>query len=143
MGNICRSPMAWAVCRKLAADQGREKEFEFDAAGTDAYHIGQPMDERAKAVLQAHHYPVGKQRCRQVKPEDFERFDWILTMDRDNLDALRRRCPVEQAHKLRLFLSFSKLDTDEVPDPYYGDKAGFERVLQLCEAGARGFLASL
>lgn len=144
MGNICRSPMACAVTRRLATELGRVPELEFDSAGTHAYHIGQRMDERASQLLTQRKYPPGKGRSRQIKPEDFERFDLILAMDQDNLETLKRLCPAQRQHKLRLFLSFSpELDTGEVPDPYYGNLAGFERVLSLCEAGARGLLANI
>lgn len=142
MGNICRSPMACTVARHLAASDGRAAEFDFDSAGTHAYHVGQRMDERASTLLTQRNYPVTKRRSRQVGPGDFERFDLILAMDNDNLETLRRLCPTPQQHKLRLFLSFSpELETREVPDPYYGNLAGFERVLALCEAGARGLLS--
>jgi len=144
MGNICRSPMACVVARHLAAKRARVSDLEFDSAGTHAYHVGQRMDERASKLLSQHNYPVGKGRSRQVKAEDFERFDLILAMDEDNLETLKRLCPAQQQHKLRLFLSFSpELNTNEVPDPYYGNLAGFERVLALCEAGARGLLARI
>ncbi len=141
MGNICRSPMACVVTRQLAMELGRAAEFEVDSAGTHAYHAGQRMDERASQLLHQHKYPVGKSRSRQVRPEDFDRFDLILAMDQDNLDHLQRLCPSQLQHKVKLFLSFnSTLDTGEVPDPYYGNLAGFERVLSLCEAGARALL---
>jgi len=144
MGNICRSPMACTVARQLAAEVGRASDLEFDSAGTHAYHIGQRMDERASKLLLQRNYPAGKGRSRQVKPEDFERFDLILAMDEDNLETLKRLCPAQQQHKLRLFLSFSpELASSEVPDPYYGNLAGFERVLALCETGARGLLAKI
>lgn len=142
MGNICRSPMACTVARCMAARLARASEFEFDSAGTHAYHIGQRMDERASTLLSRRNYPVAKSRSRQVEPEDFERFDLILAMDNDNLETLKQLCPIQQQHKLRLFLSFCpELETQEVPDPYYGSLAGFERVLALCEAGARGLLS--
>lgn len=144
MGNICRSPMACAVTRHLATKMGRTAEIEIDSAGTHAYHVGQRMDARASQLLTQRQYPVGKGRSRQIKPEDFDHFDLILAMDLDNLDNLRRLCPPPQQHKLRLFLSFSPdLAVQEVPDPYYGNLAGFERVLSLCETGARALLARI
>jgi len=144
MGNICRSPMACTVARQLATELGRASDLEFDSAGTHAYHIGQRMDERASKLLAQHKYPPSKARSRQVKPEDFQRFDLILAMDEDNLETLKRLCPAQQQHKLRLFLSFCpELNTSEVPDPYYGNLTGFERVLTLCETGARGLLAKV
>lgn len=144
MGNICRSPMACVVTRHLAAAAGRQSDLTIDAAGTDAFHAGQRMDERARAALSKRNYSPGKERCRQVQPEDFERYDLILAMDEDNLATLQRRCPGPLQHKLRLFLSYApNLETTEVPDPYYGNQAGFERVLDLCEAGARALLTKI
>jgi protein-tyrosine phosphatase len=79
-----------------------------------------------------------------VSEADFERFDLILAMDRDNVAQLLRRCPHEHVGKIRLFLDFATdIAEDEVPDPYYGSAQGFERVLDLCEAGAQGLLAAL
>jgi len=144
MGNICRSPMACAVVQQMATELGRLSDLEFDSAGTHAYHIGQRMDERAAKLLAQQNYPLSKGRSRQVKPEDFERFDLILAMDQDNLETLKRLCPAEQQHKLRLYLSFCpEIDTCEVPDPYYGNLAGFERVFDLCQTGARALLANV
>jgi len=133
--------MACTVARHMVAQAGRQRELAIDAAGTDAFHVGQRMDERARATLIQHNYEPSKDRSRQIRTEDFERYDLILAMDEDNLAALRRRCPVALQHKLRLFLTYApELGTGEVPDPYYSNQAGFERVLQLCEAGARGLL---
>ena len=85
-----------------------------------------------------------RQRSRQLLDADFERFDLLIAMDRQNLDNLRRQCPPEHQHKLHLLLEFApQLDVDEVPDPYYGNVAGFERVLDLCESGVSGLLAHL
>ena len=91
--------------------------------------------------MTARHYAMGNTRSRRVIPQDFERFDLLLAMDEDNLAALQRQCPPEQLHKLRLLLSYApELGEREVPDPYFGGLAGFERVLDLCEAGVRGLL---
>ncbi|MBT3067064.1 low molecular weight protein-tyrosine-phosphatase [Rhodoferax sp. U11-2br] len=143
MANVCRSPMACAVARQLAHTQGCGTQLHFDSAGTHA-HIGKRLDVRAQAVLLKHQYTPPKTRSRGVTVTDFERFDLILAMDEANLAALRRQCPISLHGKLRLLLSFApELGMSEVPDPYYGDLAGFERVLGLCEAGARGLLAEL
>lgn len=140
MANVCRSPMACAVARQLAHTQGRANQLHFDSAGTHA-HSGKRLDARAQAVLRKHQYTSPKTRSRGVTAPDFERFDLILAMDEANLVALQRQCPISLHGKLRLLLSFApELGLTEVPDPYYGDLAGFERVLSLCEAGARGLL---
>lgn len=141
MGNVCRSPMAQAVSLHLAAQAGLARQIQIDSAGTRAMRGNQAADPRAKAVLSARGYTAGKTKSRQVTERDFERYDLILSMDQSNLNDLRRMCPDENAHKLRLFLEFAgAVDTREVPDPYYGNVQGFERVLDLCEAGARGLV---
>lgn len=141
MGNICRSPMAMAVAKKLARDAGRARDFEFESAGTLAQRVGERADPRAKSVLLGRDYEAGNARARRVIDQDFERFDLILAMDQANMASLQRQCPPKYIGKLRLFLDFApEAGVDEVPDPYYGNLAGFERVLDLCEAGARGLI---
>ena len=141
MGNICRSPMAQIVMLRLAEQAGLGRNIQVDSAGTHVGRGSEPPDPRAKTVLTARGYAVGKLRSRQVGEQDFERYDLILAMDQANLNNLRALCPTEQAHKLRLFLEFAPdLELREVPDPYYSNLQGFERVLELCEAGARGLV---
>ena len=144
MGNVCRSPMAQQVTQHLATQAGMAGDVLVDSAGTQAGRGGQPIDPRAKTVLTQRGYPVGKGRARQIGDKDFDRFDMILAMDQANMNELRQLCPGEHTHKLRLLLEFAPATgVQEVPDPYYGSVAGFERVLGLCEAGARGLLAQL
>ena len=144
MGNICRSPTAEGVTRVFAERAGVAAEFEFDSAGTHGYHIGEPPDARTRKVAAQRGYDLSLLKGRQVNSYDFERFDHILAMDRSNLELLRRACPEEHQHKLRLFLEFGpSLEEDEVPDPYYGGAEGFEHVLDLVEAAASGLLETL
>lgn len=141
MGNICRSPMARAVAQQMAQDAGYAQEFEFDSAGTLAQHAGERADPRARTVLLSRDYEPGNTRARRVNDQDFERFDLILAMDQTNLAALQRLCPAQHLSKLHLLLEFApSAGVNEVPDPYYGNLAGFERVLDLCEAGVRGLI---
>ena len=141
MGNICRSPMAEAVARKLAGDANLSQHWKFDSAGTHAHHAGERPDPRAAAALASRNYTMGRIRSRRVVASDFQQFDLILPMDAGNLAELERVCPPEHAGKLRLFLAFAEgLGETEVPDPYYGNAAGFAHVLDLCEAGARGLI---
>jgi len=141
MGNICRSPTAEGVARTLAETRGLAARFEFDSAGTHDYHVGRPPDPRARAAAAQRGYDLSTLRARQVDASDFERFDRILAMDRDNLALLRKACPDEQRGKLALFLGFStRFDLAEVPDPYYGGPEGFERVLDLVEDAVQGLL---
>lgn len=144
MGNICRSPTAEGVLRTFLEREGLAQRVDVDSAGTHAYHIGKAPDPRTLQAAARRGYDLAALRARQVNDFDFVRFDHILAMDRDNLALLRRACPAEHSHKLGLFLDYAPAcDEDEVPDPYYGDADGFERVLDLVEAAAAGFLASL
>lgn len=144
LGNICRSPSAEAVMRAIAAREAPELGIEVDSAGTAGYHIGSPPDERALEAARRRGYDMAALRARVVTPEDFEQFDLILAMDRNNLSILRRRAPAPARERVRLFLEFAPdADAAEVPDPYYGGPAGFEEVLDLVEAAARGLIAHL
>lgn len=142
MGNVCRSPMAQMVTLHLMAQAGLARNLQIDSAGTHAGRGCDRPDPRAKTVLCGRGYAIGKSRSRQVTERDFGRYDLILAMDQLNLNDLRRLCPADHMHKLRLFLEFAQgLNVRDVPDPYYGNVEGFERVLDLCEAGARGLVA--
>jgi protein-tyrosine phosphatase len=144
LGNICRSPTAEGVMRALAAREAPELALEVDSAGTAAYHVGEPPDPRMRAAAARRGYDLAALRARIVEPRDFESFDLILAMDRENLAVLRRRAPAAMHERLRLFLEFApRRESEEVPDPYYGGPNGFEEVLDLVEAAARGLLVYL
>jgi protein-tyrosine phosphatase len=149
MGNICRSPMARAVAERAVAQTGRERlsmtgRLTFDSAGTHAHHIGERIDPRAAAALLARGYPPVKGRSRRIDDADFEKFDLILAMDRSNLASLQNICPAQHVSKLGLLLDFADgMRGADVPDPYYGNAQGFERVLDLCELGASGLIRAL
>lgn len=140
MGNICRSPTAEGVARRLAERNRVADHFEFDSAGTHGYHIGNPPDIRARQAAAKRGYDLSQLRARQVNEFDFERFDRILAMDRDNLALLRQACPQAHYPKLGLFLEYASGSEDEVPDPYYGGPEGFERVLDMIEHTANGLI---
>ncbi|HLO93688.1 MAG TPA: low molecular weight protein-tyrosine-phosphatase [Burkholderiaceae bacterium] len=134
--NICRSPMAEAVFKAQAAVLGLGRVA---SAGAHASSRPQGMDTRAVAALSRRKYPVDRKwHSRRIEAEDYLRFDHILAMDLENLDALRRQCPPEQRHKLALLLDLVPDRVgQEVPDPYFGSTAGFENVLDLIELAAR------
>jgi len=143
-GNICRSPTADGVLRRLVREAGLGHLVEVDSAGTHDYHVGEAPDERAQRHARRRGYELGDLRARQVDASDFARFDLILAMDRGHLALLERAAPREHRHKLRLFMEFADgWSETEVPDPYYGGDAGFERVLDMIEAAAHGVLAEL
>ena len=143
MGNICRSPTAEGVFRYHAALAGLAEQLHIDSAGTHAYHTGEPPDHRARAAAERRGMSLDGIFARRVTAEDFERFDYVIAMDEDNLDRLRAEAPVEHHGKVRLFLEFGPSKEREVPDPYYGGAAGFERVLDLVEEASRGLLETL
>ena len=147
MGNICRSPMAQTVARKLANDAKLSQQLKFDSAGTHAHPAGERPDPRAVAAMSRRGYDAGRTRSRKITQADFRNFDLILAMDLANLAALQRLCPAEHLAKLKLYLEFcceAGSDTGcEVPDPYFGNTDGFEKVLDLCEAGALGLVRQL
>ena len=143
MGNICRSPTAEGVFRHHAESAGLSDQLVIDSAGTHAYHVGEPADRRARAAAQRRGISLEGIAARRVAADDFERFDFILAMDEDNLIRLQAESPDEHQHKVRLFLEFADVHETEVPDPYYGGAAGFERVLDLVEEASRGLLETL
>ena len=144
LGNICRSPTAEGVLRTLAAREAPELAIEVDSAGTAAYHVDEPPDPRSRQAAARRGYDLTALRARIVEPGDFERFDLILAMDRENLQVLRRRAPAGAHEHLRLFLEFApQAGPEDVPDPYYGGPNGFEEVLDLVEATTRSLLAHL
>jgi len=144
MGNICRSPLAHGLFEAMVAKEGLSEMIIVDSAGTHAYHVGNPPDPRSQETALRHGIDLSGQRARRVAQPDFERFDYILAMDRDNYSLLADSCPDEQRHKLSLFLEFApELPEREVPDPYYGGASGFEQVYNLVEAASRGLLEEI
>lgn len=141
MGNICRSPIVEAVARVEFARAGIAAEVA--SAGTEGYHVGERADPRAIEVGEAHGYPLATHRARQVERADFERYDHLLVMDRVNLQALQRFRPAQGGAAPALFLEQAGLGSDEVPDPYYGTRVDFERVVALARAGVAGLIRGL
>jgi protein-tyrosine phosphatase len=147
MGNICRSPTAEGVMRRLVREAGREHEFEIDSAGTGSWHTGDAPDRRATAAA-AERGTTLEGAARQVRPRDFEHFDLLLAMDRENLVELRTFSPDgDAAGKARLLREFDPGSAGapdlDVPDPYYGGPDGFEKVLDQVEAACQGLLDAL
>jgi protein-tyrosine phosphatase len=141
MGNICRSPTARGVFEKLVDDAGLTHAIEVDSAGTYAYHVGKPPDQRAMAAASRRGYDLSRLRARRIEVTDFEKFDYILAMDQENLRDMREILTPGAEDRLRLLMGFAREPGhSEVPDPYYGGGGGFERVLDLVEDAARGLL---
>lgn len=132
LGNICRSPTAHGVMESKLASQNLDW-VSVDSAGTAAYHIGKAPDQRTQQAARHRGYELSHLRARQVTEQDFYDFDYVLAMDNENirnLDAIR---PADATAKLLPALHFSNIDTNEVPDPYYGGSEGFDNVLDICE----------
>lgn len=150
LGNICRSPTAHGVFQHLVDRHDLRAAITVDSAGTGDWHIGRAPDSRSIATALGRGYDLSVLRARQVSAEDFARFDYILAMDAHNLRELQRLRPAQFRGELDLFLRYGSSrahagsgNLREVPDPYNGDSASFEHVLDLVEDAARGLLRAI
>lgn len=141
LGNICRSPAAEIIFRKLVTDAGRLAEFEIDSAGTIGHHSGSSPDPRMAETLRQRGFAIHG-RARQINIDDLAKFDLIVTMDETNLSDVKRLDPTGDQHsKIKPFMSFCRHHDDlRVPDPYYGGQRGFDHVISLLEDGCQGIL---
>ncbi len=144
LGNICRSPTAEGVLRHMLAEEAPHLSVDIDSAGTADYHIGSAPDLRSQRAAMRRGIDLSGLRARQVAPDDFERFDLILAMDRQNLRALEALRPRTSKARLKLFMEYAgRPGCVELPDPYGGDAEDFELVLDLAAAASRGLIAAL
>lgn len=144
MGNICRSPTAEGVFRHFVKQADATNFITIDSAGTHAYHVGEPPDSRSLATAQSRNIDMSNQRARRVDISDFETFDHILAMDKNNHHELMNMCPAHLQHKVELFMNYgTKFDETDVPDPYYGGASGFDHVFDLVEDASIGLLTQL
>jgi protein-tyrosine phosphatase len=141
LGNICRSPSAEGIMKKLVRDAGLEDQIFIDSAGTSGWHQGELPDSRMRAHAKRRGYVLDS-LSRPVRPSDFEEFDIILAMDDNNYHALKNRAPdIESEQKIYMMTDFSKkLKHDHVPDPYYGGADGFDLVIDILEDACEGLL---
>ncbi|MFT3991238.1 MAG: low molecular weight protein-tyrosine-phosphatase [Luteolibacter sp.] len=145
MGNICRSPAAEIIFRKLVDDAGLAGHIEIDSAGTIGYHRGSPPDSRMADTLRRKGYVIDG-KARRIQEEDLERFSLIVTMDEENLEHVRQLDTGGRYYeKIRPLVGFCKIHTtaERVPDPYYGGQQGFDHVIELLEDGCLGILNEL
>ncbi len=146
LGNICRSPMADVVLTDRLEVAGLSADVEVVSAGTGGWHVGGGMDERAARLLERHGYDPTRHRAQQFSADWFERCDLVLAMDAQNHRDLAGLGPTE---RLRMFRDFDpEVAGDgsgdrDVPDPYFGDGDGFERVLAMVERTADALVAAL
>jgi protein-tyrosine phosphatase len=146
LGNICRSPTAEGVMRHVLRQEGLEDRISVDSAGTGAWHVGKPPDERATEAARRRSIELAG-KARQFSSDDFDSADLIVAMDEDNRRDLLDIAPDDEARaKVRLLREFDPDSADgdlDVPDPYYGGEQGFEDVLDLVEAATRGLVDEL
>lgn len=144
MGNICRSPLAEGVFRKHAVAAGLADDVQIDSCGTISYHAGNEPDRRAQAVARQNGVDLSSLRARQLRPADYQDFDYLLAMDAENLRNMMDRAPDGFAGRAELFLAFApELQTTEVPDPYYGGAEGFDHCYHLIDTASRNLIAHL
>lgn len=141
LGNICRSPLAEGVFLHLLRRQGLDEAIQVDSAGTGSWHVGEMADPRSQEVAGRHGIPLPS-RARQVTPSDLQDFDWVVAMDRKNLEALEE---MRDEHggdaRLVLLRDFDPEPGDgEVPDPYYGGPQGFDTVYEMVLRSSHGLL---
>ena len=140
-GNICRSPTAEGVLRAAIERRGLSDRVLVASAGTHDYHVGDAPDPRSVKHAKRRGYDLSALRASQVAREDFDRFDYILAMDRGHLRILRSLAPANARAKLGLFLEPSdRWKGEDVPDPYYGGPEGFEEVLDMVEEAAERWI---
>jgi protein-tyrosine phosphatase len=148
LGNICRSPLAQGVFENVVRRERLEDEVFVDSAGTGAWHIGHPPDERAQRSAGLRGVDLSTQRARRVTLDDCQSFDYILTMDEENYQKVAALCR-ESRHdgrgaEVRPFLDYAPERPErEVPDPYYGELNGFELAMDLAEAASEGLLKDI
>ena len=144
MGNICRSPTAHGVFRALVEKEGLSELIIIDSAGTHAYHVGNSPDKRSQETARRRGIDLSDLLARRVSEDDFDVFDYVVAMDQDNYMSLSEICPMHHVDKIHMFMDFApEMRTREVPDPYYGGGAGFERVFDLVEAASQGLLVDI
>lgn len=144
MGNICRSPTAEGVFRKLVAESGLVERIQIDSCGTGDWHVGKAPDPRSVVASRSRDIDISDLQARQVTAGDLTSFDYVLAMDHDNLARLRAIQRRSGGVEPELFLSYAEgVTEEEVPDPYFGGDQGFEHVLDLIEAASEGLLATI
>ena len=142
MGNICRSPTAEGAFRSIVDKNNQSQNFEIDSAGTHAYHIGNTPDKRAQEAAIKNGVDLSGQRARQVHESDFYYYDFIIAMDKDNLNTLKSICPNDSHSKIKLMLDYSSENPGaSVPDPYYEGK--FNEVFKMVHSACVSFFESI
>lgn len=131
LGNICRSPLAEGVFRRVVEERGLVERFEVDSAGTGGWHAGSPPDPRSIAIAARHGIDISGQKARRLEDRDFERFDLLLGMDASNLADMRARAASRSHGRIHLLSRYAHGHEEDVPDPYYGGVDGFGNVYRM------------
>ena len=140
LGNICRSPLAEGILQSKVDS----KTVFVDSAGTGGYHVGNPPDARSIAVARKYGLNIENQRCRKLRQSDFDKFDVIYAMDRNNYRNIMALANSQaDRDKVKMLLLETDLPETEVPDPYYDGNEGFEQVYRLIDAACDAIAAKL
>ena len=143
-GNICRSPSAEGVFKDIVKEHNLNQFFYIDSCGTHAYHTGQSPDSRSQYAAMKRGIDISKQIARTIGQSDFNRFDYVLAMDKSNLSFLQNMADKEHINKISLFLEYAEnCKLTEIPDPYYGGEDGFEIVLDLLQKASIGLIKQI
>jgi len=143
-GNICRSPTAEGVFRKLVLQAELKERILIESAGTISFHTGEAPDPRAQESAKKRGIDLSNLRARQINAQDFDTVDFLITLDRSHLEAMQEQAPEDCTAKIRLLMDYAaQSDIEDVPDPYYGGPGGFEEVLDMIEVAATGLLQEI
>lgn len=143
MGNICRSPTAHALMEQIVDEHDLSDRIVIESSGTHAYHVGEQPDKRAQATASSRGLAMSHLRAQKIAINDYDRFDWIVAMDDDNLTLIEYYAPDNHDANCCLLMNFSSnhyQGQNFVPDPYYGGDKGFDDVFDMVEDACRGFL---
>ena len=142
MGNICRSPTAHAVMQHIVDKQGLSDQFLIESSGTHAYHVGEPADRRSQQTASMRGVDMSDLRAQKIAITDYDRFDWILAMDEENLKLIEYYAPDNHQAQCCLLMDFASKHAEQkiVPDPYYGGEQGFEDVFDMVDDACQGLL---
>lgn len=145
LGNICRSPTSEGVFRNLVESRHLDAQIRADSAGTGGYHVGYPPDSRAIEAASRRGIRISHLRARRLGRSDYEMFDYMIAMDQSNLRDIKAMAPTDYKGRISLFMDFADDwgGVREIPDPYYGDLDGFERVLDMVHNASSGLIAEI
>ncbi len=140
LGNICRSPSAQGICEAEISERGWQSRVVADSCGTAAFNLGKPPDERAQAAARRQGFDIAGQRARQITPQDYGRFQYIVAMDAMNLSSVRAWAPPDYAGEIALLLSYRGQQHGQVADPYYQQEDAFDGVIRELRQGVQALL---